>query len=212
VPRPYRLSARAMRQAATRRRIVEAAVELHSTVGPARTSLSAVAERAGVSRPTVYAHFPDKPSLFAACSQEAMTADPWPDPRPWRSIADPIERLQHALGELYAHYGRTGRLTANILRDLDLLPQVPGRSLNDLYRAMRTALVGDWQVADDRRELLRAAVDHALDFYSWRSLVSEHEIDDAQAIELMTALVLAAAPGATSDSAMRRSRRLRTRR
>jgi AcrR family transcriptional regulator len=208
VARPYRLSGRAGRQAATRRRIVDAAVELHSTLGPARTSLSAVAERAGVSRPTVYAHFPDKPSLFAACSQASMTADPWPDPRSWRSIADPIERLQHALGELYARYGRTERLTANILRDLDFLPHVPGRSMDDLYGAMRTALVVDWQVADNRRELLVAAVDHALDFHSWRSLVSKHEIDDAQAIELMSALALAAAHGATSEASMPRTRRL----
>ena len=66
--RRYELKERARRQAETRQRIVDAAVELHTSVGPARTTISAIAERAGVERHTVYAHFPDEPTLFRACS------------------------------------------------------------------------------------------------------------------------------------------------
>jgi AcrR family transcriptional regulator len=193
VKRAYRLSARVERQQATRRRIIAAAVELHSTVGPARTSISAVAERAGVSRPTIYAHFPDKPSLFEACSREAIAADPWPDPEAWRAIHEPVARLRHALAELYAHYRRNEALTANIVRDLDFLPEVPGRSMADTFRPMSKVLADGWQVAPDRRRLLHAAIDHALGFEPWQSLIHPHDLDDDQAIELMTALVLAAA-------------------
>ena len=203
--RRYRLQARAERQQDTRERIVKAAVELHATVGPARTSLSAVAERAGVSRPTIYAYFPDRPTLFAACSEAAMTADPWPDPRSWGEIADPVARLHQALNELYAYYRRNERLTSNILRDLDFLPQVPGRSLDAGQIAMRTALSEGWQVADDRQELLLAALDHVVDFQAWRSLAHPHALDDDQVIELMAALVVAAAGSREPGRRARRS-------
>jgi AcrR family transcriptional regulator len=193
VNRAYHLSARVERQQATRRRIIAAAVELHSTIGPARTSISAVAERAGVSRPTIYAHFPDKPSLFEACSQAAVTADPWPDPDTWRSIGAPVDRLRHALAELYAYYRRNEQLTANIVRDLDFLPNVPGRSMADTFRPMGEALAEGWEVAPGRHQLLLGAIDHALDFQAWRSLIHPHNLDDHEAIELMTALVVAAA-------------------
>jgi AcrR family transcriptional regulator len=187
------MAARAKRQQVTRRRIIEAAIELHSTVGPAHTSLTAVADRAGVSRPTVYAYFPDAPSLFAACSQEATAADPWPDPHAWTSVQDPAERLRHALAELYAYYRRNEQLTANVLRDLDVLPDVPGRSMANTYEPMRVALAAGWNAAPRRRRLLRAAIHHALDFHAWRSLVRPSGLTDDEAVGLMAALVAAAA-------------------
>ncbi len=106
MPRPYTLKRRAERQADTRRRIVEAAVELHSTLGPARTPLSMVAERAGVQRHTLYAHFPDERSLLLACSGLAAERDPLPDADPWRAIADRRERLRIGLRAVYGWYGR----------------------------------------------------------------------------------------------------------
>jgi AcrR family transcriptional regulator len=193
MPRLYRLSARAERQKATRRRIVEAAVALHSSIGPARTTHTAVAEHAGVSRPTVYAYFPDRASLFAACSQHHMAADPWPDPETWREIPDPVARLRHALTELYGYYRRNEPLTGNVLRDLEFLPEVPGRSTAATFRPMHEVLVRGWRVARGRHRMLAAAIDHALDFRSWQSLVHPRGLDDIQAVELMTALIIVAA-------------------
>src|SRR3954469_1224735 len=100
-PRTYELKRRAERQEETRRRIVDAAVELHSTLGPARTTVQAIAERAGVTRPTVYAHFPDERTLFQACSGHVRATVPPPDTAAWHAIADPAERLETALRELY---------------------------------------------------------------------------------------------------------------
>src|ERR1044072_3239766 len=91
--RAYTLKRRAEQQAETRRRIVEAAVDLHGSVGPAQTSLSMVAERAGVQRHTLYAHFPDERSLFVACSRLHAERHPLPDAAPWRAIKDRHERL-----------------------------------------------------------------------------------------------------------------------
>src|SRR3954466_75014 len=115
--RKYELKKRADAMEATRRRITEAAVELHGTVGPSRTTVSAVAERAGVQRHTVYRHFPTEADLFAACSSHFRQADPTPDP-------DGGETLEQALDELYAYYERHETMYSNLYRDEPLVPTV----------------------------------------------------------------------------------------
>ena len=107
---------------ATRRRITEATVELHRTVGPAATQISEIARRAGVQRVTVYNHFPDEAALFAACSAHWRALHPAPDPSEWLVTADPGARLRLGLGRLYAWYRETEPMTANILRDAELVP------------------------------------------------------------------------------------------
>src|SRR4029079_8695120 len=113
--RRYQLRKRADAMQDTRRRITEAAVELHGSVGPARTTLSAVAERAGVQRQTVSRHFPTDDDLFDACSGHFAATHPLPDLEAWRAIADPAERLGLALDELYAYYEGTEAMYANLL-------------------------------------------------------------------------------------------------
>src|ERR1700752_3319959 len=104
--RGYTLKRRAEQQAETRLRIVEAAVALHGTYGPALTTLSMVAERAGVQRHTLYAHFPDERSLFMACSGLTVERDPLPEAADWPGIADRSERLRTGLAAIYAWYER----------------------------------------------------------------------------------------------------------
>src|SRR5688572_23043788 len=112
---------------ATRRRITEAAMELHGSVGPARTTMSAVAERAGVQRQTVYRHFPTEDDLFDACSGHFAETHPRPDVDAWRAVADPAERLEAALDELYAYYEGTEAMYTNLLRDETLVAPVGAR-------------------------------------------------------------------------------------
>ena len=119
--RKYELKKRAEEMAETHLRITEAAIDLHGTVGPSRTTLSAVAERAGVERRTLYRHFRTEADLFAACSSHYFAANPWPDLANWRAIRDPHERLEHALDELYAYYERTEPMLSNALRDAELV-------------------------------------------------------------------------------------------
>ena len=113
--RTYTLKKRAEQQAQTRQRIVEAAVDLHGTVGPANTTFSMVAERAGVQRHTLYAHFPDERSLLLACSALHGDRHPMPDAAVWRDIADRRERLETGLGAVYDWYARNESLTACVL-------------------------------------------------------------------------------------------------
>jgi len=192
--RPYRMRRRAELQDETRRRITESAVELHGTLGPARTSVSAVAEHAGVRRATVYRHFPDEDALFAACSSHWVASNPPPDPGEWAAIADPGERLRAALEALYGHYRRTEEMMANVLRDEPLVPAV-ARTLEG-YRAYVDACAGVLMAGRGlrgrARQRVAAAVGHSLAFATWRSLTGEQGLDDAEAAALMCRLVAAA--------------------
>jgi AcrR family transcriptional regulator len=192
-PRPYRMRRRAESQQQTRLRITESAVELHGTLGPSRTSISAVAEHAGVRRSTVYRHFADEAALFDACSAHWAAANPPPDPFGWSNIADPGERLQVALGELYAFYGRTAQMLDNLLRDEDL-PLVRERfgAFRDYLQAVQDTLLAGRALRGHARRRTRAAIGHAIDFATWRSLVREQGLGAGEAAKLMCALVQAA--------------------
>jgi AcrR family transcriptional regulator len=188
--RTYELKRRAERQEETRRRIVAAAIDLHSSLGPSRTTVQAIAERAGVTRPTVYAHFPDERSLFAACSGHVRATVPPPDTAPWRAIADPQERLGAALRELYRYYERLEPLLANIERDVASMPVIA--EINE-YRVRYLEEVHDLVLAGrPARRAVRRAVGHALEFGTWRSLVRRQGCTNEEAVRLMLALVAAA--------------------
>jgi AcrR family transcriptional regulator len=196
--RKYEKKRRAELESETRRRITESAVELHGSVGPAQTSISAVAERAGVRRSTVYRHFPDEAALFDACSSHWRQANPLPDLGRWAAIEDPDERLSAALGELYEFYGGTERMLDNLLRDEETVPSVTRtfRRFRDYIAAARDTLMAGRPVRGHARERVRAAIGHALTFRTWQSLVREQGLDGPHAADLMCRLV-AAAPART---------------
>lgn len=193
--RKYQLKKRADEMAETRQRITVAAVELHGTIGPARTTLSAVAERAGVQRHTLYRHFPDEAALFGACSAHFLAANPLPDLEPWRAIGDPRRRLARALDELYAYYERTEPMFSNVLRDVELVDALRPTivPLQGFLAEAAEILASGWPTTDRRRRVLVAAVNHAIDFHMWRSLVAGDRITRTEAVGLVTALVEAAA-------------------
>jgi AcrR family transcriptional regulator len=191
--RPYRMKRRAELEELTRRRITESAVELHGTLGPARTSISALAEHAGVRRSTVYRHFPDEDALFTACTAHWRAAHPTPDIARWSAIDDPDERLGSALGDLYAYYRRTRGMLDNLIRDEATMPVVREHfaGYRDYLAAAREALMSGRRARGAVRERERAAIGHALAFTTWRSLAIEQGLDDRRAVELMCRLVAA---------------------
>jgi AcrR family transcriptional regulator len=201
--RTYELKRRAERQEETRRRIVAAAVELHTTLGPSRTTVEAIARKAGVTRPTVYAHFPDTRSLFEACSGHVRATIPPPNPTRWHSIADPSERLGTALGELYAYYERLEPLLENVQRDAAVMPIVA--EMNS-YRARYLAEICDlllqaWPTRGRAKARLRRAVGHALEFGTWQSLVRRQGCTTAEAVQLMVAFACSTAASNTTTKA-----------
>lgn len=193
--RKYELKQRAAEMAETRRRITEAAVELHGIIGPARTTMSAVAARAGVQRHTVYRHFPSETDLFGACSAHFFAQHPWPDIESWRSIGDPDRRLALALDGLYAYYERTEPMLSNVLRDVEVVETLrPSLAVVEaLLAEMTEILAAGRTVRGRRRRVLTAALRHVLDFHTWRSLTVDNGLGRTEAAELVTALVDAAA-------------------
>jgi AcrR family transcriptional regulator len=191
--RKYELKKRAEEMAETHLRITKAAIELHETRGPSRTTMSAVAERAGVERRTLYRHFPTEADLFAACSTHYFAANPWPDLDTWRGIRDPQQRLERALHELYAYYERTAPMYRNVLRDAELV-DVARDAVAPLHTYLEDAadvLAIGHPVRGRRRHLLDGALRHALAFSTWQSLTAAG-ITRADATTLVTALADAA--------------------
>ncbi len=191
VTRTYTLKRRAEAQAATRRRIVEAAVDLHTSVGPARTTFSMVAERAGVQRHTLYAHFPDERSLYLACSGHTMERDPPPDAQSWRAIEDRSRRLHIGLRALYDWYQRNEQLAACVLRDAEfhaLTREVAELRLGPYMAAYRDVLGAGLTARQ------RAVLGLALSFFTWRTLVREGGLKQAAAVDAMARAILPACP------------------
>ena len=180
--RPYTLRRRAEKQAETRLRIVEAAVELHGQVGPALTTFSMVAERAGVQRHTLYAHFPDERALLVACSGLALGRDPLPEAAPWRAIEDRSERLRAGLSAIYGWYERNAELAACVLRDAEVHSLT--REIVELQMGPSIAAYHDVLGAklEARQHTL---LQLALSFFTWRTLVRDGGLETSAAVEAM---------------------------
>ena len=196
--RKYELRQRADAMAATRRRIIDAAVELHGTIGPARTTIAGIAQAAGVQRHTVYRHFPNEDELFDACSQQYWSSHPWPDVEAWRAIEPGPERLAKALEELYAFYAEIEPMLSNVLRDAEIVPVVV-RALDpyrDYLDSVVCVIVQGYLPNVTRAPLADAALSHATAFHTWQSLVRHNALGPSDAARLMTTMV----QGAFSDS------------
>ena len=178
----------------TRRRIVEAAVDLHGSLGPSRTSLAAIARRAGVQRNTVYAHFPDDAALFAACSGHWYARHPPPDPEVYSAIDDSTARLRAVLGDVYAYFAANAAMVGNVMRDLEM-PAVAEAAalLATRWAALRDVVVRAFAVRGACRAHLIAAVDLALAFETWRTLTQAGALPQGAACDLMACMVQGAA-------------------
>ena len=194
IQRSYRQDARASKVATTRRRIVEAASELHASVGPARTSLTGVADAAGVSRPTLYSHFAKESELIQASITHWLSTDPLPDPLTWLDIVDPRDRVEWALGELYAHFERNEQIMANVLRDMYLVPsmlELQAPLLEEKFATMVEILASGF---DDQLESIadrrRAATAVAVRFDCWQTVARGQGLDREGSVDLITDMVV----------------------
>ena len=185
--RTYQKKKRAEREAETRRRIVEATVALHTSVGPARTTISAIADKAGVQRHTVYSHFPEEDTLFAACTSHWASLHPFPPAEPWEAAADPLSRLALALRDVWAWYANVEPDLTLFFRDAELVPAVQADM--NRYAERLTALADRLAGALGGSSVVRAGVGHALAFETWRSLVRRECLTTDAAVDAMLTLV-----------------------
>lgn len=180
--RKYTLGKRAESQAETRLRIVEAAIDLHGAIGPARTTISMIAEKAGVQRHTLYAHFPDEWSIALACSGLSMERNPPPDAQAWRAIAARDERLRTGLRAIYGWYQENADLLGCVLRDAEHHELT--RKISELrfgpYVAAYHAVLGAGLNAKQR-----AMLGLGLSYFTWRTLTREGGLKPAAAVSAM---------------------------
>ena len=182
--RRYELGRRAQKQMETRRRIVEAAVDLHGTLGPARTSVMQIAERAGVQRHTFYAHFPNERDLLLACSGLTLERDPLPDLSDVRKLPAGAERVRKGLEQFYGWFERNAQLVSAVMRDA----QYHEVTRETVELRIGPALADAAQLLGERLdERSRVLLDLALDFGCWRQLSRTQDVK--QAAELMSAAV-----------------------
>jgi AcrR family transcriptional regulator len=184
--RTYTLKRRAEQQAETRRRIVEAAIDLHGSVGPALTTFSMIAERAGVQRHTLYAHFPDERSLSLACSGLTLERDPLPAAEPWREIDERRERLRAGLLAVYGWYEHNAALAACVLRDAEhhaLTREIVEMRFGPAMASYREVLGAKLTAKQ------RAVLQLALSFFTWRTLVADGGLKTKAAVDAMVQAV-----------------------
>jgi AcrR family transcriptional regulator len=180
--RSYVKAARAESEAATRDRIVEALISLHEEVGPARTTVKAVAERAGVQRLTVYRHFPGEVEMFAACSARWTERFPAPD----LSAMAPekgVPRTRAILLALYRYYRTAAPMLTRVLADAPHVEAVRRQlaPFASYLAAVEEELARCWRGRSTRR---RATLRHAVQFATWQSLAAV-TADDTEAVDLV---------------------------
>jgi AcrR family transcriptional regulator len=176
----------------TRQRITDAAVELHTSIGPSEASMSAVADRAGVTRVTLYRHFPSMDELFTACMTHWRALHPPPDVERWRAIPGFERRLRTALDELYRWYARNGNDLYPIYRDASFTPESNQLARRQTNERQADAILGDFAVIGADGKRIRAAIGHAVRFWTWHSLAMEHGLSTREAAALAAEFVLAA--------------------
>lgn len=187
--RSYTKGKRAEQEAETRQRIVEAALALHGEVGPNDTTISMIAERAGVQRHTVYAHLPDERAVFMACSGLFDERQPMPSPELWAGLNDPEARLRTALLALYAWFDRNAAVTGHVLRDAEQNPTL--REVSDLRFGVPLGTMFA-ALADGLSETQRATLALALSYYTWRTLMRQSGLRLEAAADLMVGSIMAA--------------------
>lgn len=184
----------------TRRRITAATARLHTTVGPANTTVAAIADEAGVTRLTVYRHFADLDVLFEACRAHWRAENPPPDPAGWSMIPDLEDRVRIALTRLYGWYRDHADELFPIYRDVSVMPASSQMRMRDENRRLGQLLVADARPTNVDSRLLVAAAGHALDYRTWRSLTIGQGLSDSEAVAVGVRLL-------TSLGSDRRARR-----
>jgi AcrR family transcriptional regulator len=175
----------------TRDRIVDAALELHRLAGPANTTISAIADRAGVERQTVYRHFPDLVTLFQACTEHGMRTTGLPLPDDWALVADPLDRLRSALTAIYDYWRRNERLVGNILRDMPVSPELVtgSRAYQDHLGLIWHSVLAPWLANGPGFGRARALAATALEFGTWQALTQRYGLSAEDAVDAMVGAV-----------------------
>ena len=189
--RKYKKTKRAEQQGKTRERIVEATVALHEELGPANTSIKAIAERAGVQRLTVYRYFPDDVSLFQACTSHWLSFNPPPDMSDWQDIEEVEEKTATALLAFFKYYRGTETMWTGAYRDVEDVAALREvlKGFEGYIDNVRDGLLASWKLKGKSKQQLSITLRHCLRFTAWQSL-KRQKLKDKQIVDLVTAWLI----------------------
>jgi AcrR family transcriptional regulator len=176
----------------TRQQITAATARLHTTIGPANTTIAGIAEEAGVTRLTVYRHFPDLDTLFEACRAHWRHENPPPDAAAWAVVPALEDRLRLGFTDLYTWFGEHAEELFPIYRDMDVSPRSSQTRMRGENRRLADLLLKGQAPAGQRGVQTIALVRHLIDYRTWRSLVIDQELSGADAVDLTVRMVLRA--------------------
>lgn len=184
--REYKMVKRREKVEVTRRRIAKATYELHSTIGPAFTTVALISERAGLPRQTVYRNFGTNLEIFRGCIAFGLEMNPLPDPHRWQSIADPGQRLQMGLTELYRWFEATEPVMTNAFRDYGAVKESAEalQPVGEVFQRMYMTLAQGWE-----GPAIGALLSLAVDFATWKKLHRENGMASSAIVELWTDLI-----------------------
>jgi AcrR family transcriptional regulator len=124
-PRSYNLDKRAATSAATRRRILDAAVATYRERGIEGARIAEIAVRADVSRGTVLNHFGSPDGLLEAVLDEVLAGLDMPDERILDGADSDDERIRRFLEAILGFNDRSGEWWAVFTDDRHVLPDIP---------------------------------------------------------------------------------------
>lgn len=189
-PRKYSMGKRQAAVEATRQRILEATLALHSEKGIFGTSWQDIARRADVSVATVYKHFPSLDELVPACGElmYAITRPPSPDDAPeiFAGARSLEERLERLISELFDFYERGAPYIETDFQERRL-PAV--REWEAYMRNTIAGLVREALLPAGPEERTVRAVSALLDFSTFKSFL-DREIPKEQAADIMNEVLL----------------------
>jgi len=165
-PRQYNSEVRRLAEAQTLRRIVAATVELHKEKGVMASTHAEIAERAGVSVPTVYKHFPTRHDLLPACMGCVEKDAPAVDPATICAAPDLDGRLTRMVDAIHARYRyfhpwyRWAPVDAPYLPEVAAAVEAANEELERLVRGVLTKGSGI-SLSRDKMALVLVLLDYA---------------------------------------------------
>jgi AcrR family transcriptional regulator len=150
----------------TRRRIVDATLDLHTSQGILATSWEDIARRADVAPATVYRHFPTLDELLPACGEQSMQQLALPSDEQiaerFRGTRSRRERLRRLIEELFGLYERGGHVLHAVRRERALLAplQRDHEEIEQRLDALTAAALEPSELGEQEIAVVRALTDY----------------------------------------------------
>lgn len=175
-----------------RRQLLDAAQEVFVARGYHATAMDDIAERAGVSKPVLYQHFPGKLELYLALLDTHGAALVETVRTAMRSTPDNKTRVHRAMQAYFDFVDARGEAFRLVfesdLRNDPAVAERVDRVERDCGQAIAETIMGDTGVGRERADLLAIGLTGAAEMAARRWLASKRAVPKAEAVDLLMTL------------------------